>query len=48
MTVLRLQEKRRNGIHMHGEHSELSKEIVAFNFFVINLDTAVMKLNWLH
>lgn len=32
---------------MHCEHSELGKEIVAFNFFlVVNPDTAVMKLKY--
>lgn len=32
---------------MHCEHSELSKEIVAFNFFVVvNPDAAVWKLKY--
>lgn len=32
---------------MHCEHSELGKEIVAFNFFlVVNPDTAVTKLKY--
>lgn len=44
-----MQKKCKNGIHTHREHSERSKEIVAFNFvvdIVVDPDAAVMKLKY--